>query len=67
METIKRGYGDSEDQSILLYVLIKPSEKYMHGRGYVGWILDIALIDGKGRMAVATPAQSGMDSYNRCS
>ncbi|MCX8161992.1 MAG: hypothetical protein N3E44_03230 [Candidatus Bathyarchaeota archaeon] len=59
METLKRGYGDSEDQSILLYALIKAYERYMHGREYVVWILDIALIDGKRHMAVAIPAQGG--------
>ncbi|MEM2739230.1 MAG: hypothetical protein QXQ29_00295 [Candidatus Bathyarchaeia archaeon] len=58
-ETLKRGYGDSEDQTILLYALIKAYERYMHGREYVTWILDIALIDGGRHMAVAIPAQGG--------
>lgn len=59
IETLKRGYGDSEDQTILLYALIKAYERYVHGREYVTWILNITLFDGGSHMAIAIPAQGG--------
>jgi archaellum component FlaC len=59
VETLERGYGDSEDQSILLYALIKSYERCTYGREYVTWLLDIALRDGCRHMAVAIPAQGG--------
>jgi len=59
VETLERGYGDSKDQSILLYAFIKSYERYTYGREYVTWLLDIALRDGCKHMAVAIPAQGG--------
>ncbi|MEM4461892.1 MAG: hypothetical protein QW695_03350, partial [Candidatus Bathyarchaeia archaeon] len=59
IETLKRGYGDSEDQTILLYALIKAYERYVHGREYVTWILNITLSDGGSHMSIAIPAQGG--------
>lgn len=58
-ETLECGYGGSEDQSILLYALIKAYERYVHGREYIVWILDITLNDGGRHIALAIPAQGG--------
>ena len=57
--TLKRKYGDCEDQAILLYAMIIAYEEFIYGRVYLLYLVIITTNDGSRHATVFLPVKGG--------
>jgi DNA-directed RNA polymerase subunit RPC12/RpoP len=57
-ETLELKQGDCEDQAILLYALIRSYQRYIYGKEYILWLIDIDFYNGERHIAVAYPVRA---------